>query len=93
MSSRVESIDASRRLITFAGGQELRYEQLINTAPLRWLCRTIGDASLSAAETPEVVNGACDWNRNARAAAGVDPKEMLDVLPWRELRLLQGHRL
>ena len=50
MSSRVESIDASRRLITLAGGQELRYQHLINTAPLRWLCRTIGDSSLSAAE-------------------------------------------
>ncbi len=50
MSSRVESIDAARRMITFSGGQQLRYQQLINTAPLRWLCRTIGDPSLSATE-------------------------------------------
>jgi len=50
MSSRVEAVDATKRKITFSGGQELHYERLINTAPLRWLCRTIGDSRLSATE-------------------------------------------
>lgn len=48
MSSRVESIDAAKRVITFSNGQELRYQQLINTAPLNWLCRMVGDPRLSA---------------------------------------------
>ena len=30
--------------------EELRYERLINTAPLQWLCKTIGDPALSAAK-------------------------------------------
>jgi len=50
MSSRVKSLDASKRLITFADGGELRYEHLINTAPLNWLCKTIGDSGLAATE-------------------------------------------
>src|SRR5204862_7692901 len=41
---------ASKRRITFADGQELRYEHLINTAPLQWLCKSIGDPGLSATE-------------------------------------------
>jgi protoporphyrinogen oxidase len=50
MSTRVESIDAARRLLTLSSGEELRYGQLINTAPLNWLCRTIGDPQLLATE-------------------------------------------
>ena len=48
MSSRVASIDATRRIVTLSGREELRYRQLINTAPLNWLCRTIGDPGLAA---------------------------------------------
>jgi protoporphyrinogen oxidase len=50
MSSRIESIDAARRVVTVTGGHQVRYRQLINTAPLDWLCRTVGDPSLAAAE-------------------------------------------
>jgi protoporphyrinogen oxidase len=50
MSTRVTSIDAARRLLTLSSGEELRYGQLINTAPLNWLCRTIGDPQLLATE-------------------------------------------
>jgi protoporphyrinogen oxidase len=49
MSSRAESIDATHKTITFSSGKQLRYEQLINTAPLRWLCRAIGNPGLSSA--------------------------------------------
>ncbi len=50
MSSRVESIDATRRIVTLSGGRQLRYRQLVNTAPLNWLCGSIGDPNLSAAQ-------------------------------------------
>ena len=50
VSTRVESIDAARRTLKIAGGEELPYECLINTAPLNWLCRAVGDLELAAAE-------------------------------------------
>ena len=50
MSCCVEVVDAVRRTLTLSDGSELRYKHLINTAPLNWLCRKIGDPSLSATE-------------------------------------------
>jgi protoporphyrinogen oxidase len=47
MGTRVDRIDAGRRILT-ANGQQIRYENLINTAPLNWLTRAIGDAGLDA---------------------------------------------
>ena len=49
LSSQVEGIDAERRILTLSGGHRLRYETLINTAPLNWLARAIGDESIAAA--------------------------------------------
>lgn len=47
MSSRVASIDAARRTVKLADGDEIRYQQLINTAPLDWLCRTVAVPGLA----------------------------------------------
>ncbi len=47
LSSRVESIDAARRILRLNGGREIRYETLINTAPLNWLARAAGDNALA----------------------------------------------
>jgi protoporphyrinogen oxidase len=41
MSSRVASIDTARRVVKLDDGHEIRYQQLITTAPLDWLCRTV----------------------------------------------------
>jgi protoporphyrinogen oxidase len=50
MATRIESIDAARRTLKIAGGEEVRYGNLINTAPLNWLCRAVGDSDLSTAQ-------------------------------------------
>lgn len=46
MSTKVESIDPANRTITF-NGTLLKYEMLINTAPLNWLTRAIGEVPLA----------------------------------------------
>lgn len=50
MSTRIESIDLNRRTLKIAGGDDLAFAHLINTAPLNWLCRATGDRSLAAAD-------------------------------------------
>ncbi|MBZ5604243.1 MAG: FAD-dependent oxidoreductase [Acidobacteriia bacterium] len=45
MSARAASI--AGQSITFEDGSRLRYEALINTAPLNWLARALGDPVLS----------------------------------------------
>ena len=47
MSTRVASISAADRKIVFANGRGLRYDKLINTAPLNWLTQALGDSHLS----------------------------------------------
>ncbi len=49
MSSRVLSVDAAQRVVTLAGGEQLPYRHLINTAPLNWLCSTLRDPELTGA--------------------------------------------
>jgi protoporphyrinogen oxidase len=44
LSTRIEHIDASHQILT-AGGRKLGYDALINTAPLTWLTRTLGDGA------------------------------------------------
>ncbi len=46
MGSRVDSIDSTNRVITTARGK-IKYESLINTAPLNWLARAIDDSNLA----------------------------------------------
>jgi protoporphyrinogen oxidase len=48
MLCKVDAIDARRRMMTFYGGEQLHYRNLINTAPLDWLCRAISDNGLAA---------------------------------------------
>jgi protoporphyrinogen oxidase len=48
LSALVESIDSGRRMISFARGRAVNYETLINTAPLDWLARAIGDQKIIA---------------------------------------------
>ena len=47
MSTRVERIDSSSRTL-IANGNQIRYETLINTAPLPWLTQAIGDSALAS---------------------------------------------
>ena len=48
MSTRIEAIDAARRILTLNNGRRLQYKTLLNTAPLNWLSRAIGDSDLAA---------------------------------------------
>ena len=47
LSTRVDRIDAGSQVL-YAGGRKLTYGTLINTAPLTWLTRTLGDGALAA---------------------------------------------
>lgn len=47
MTARVEHIDPANRVLT-ANGTKIKYGRLINTAPLTWLTRTIGDEALAS---------------------------------------------
>lgn len=47
LSTRVDGIDAPARTLT-AGNLRLRYQALINTAPLTWLTQAMGDRTLAA---------------------------------------------
>src|SRR5579862_960055 len=46
LSAAVASIDSGRQAISFPGGRTLGYEILINTAPLDWLGRAIGNEEI-----------------------------------------------
>lgn len=47
MSTKVDHIDATNRILT-ANGKQLKYETLINTAPLTWLTRAMADSALAS---------------------------------------------
>lgn len=46
LGARVEAIDAKARAVSM-NGSSVRYDALINTAPLPWLTRAVGDAALT----------------------------------------------
>ncbi len=48
LGARVDSIDTQRRVLSFIDGRELKYETLINAAPLNWLTHSMQDEKLSA---------------------------------------------
>jgi len=48
LAVRAEQIDPAHKTISFSDGRKLTYETLINTAPLSWLARALGNAELAA---------------------------------------------
>lgn len=47
MRTKIDRVDAAHRVLT-ANGSSIRYEALINTAPLNWLTKAMGDSHLSS---------------------------------------------
>lgn len=78
LQSRVERVDAERRILRFDDGRELKYEALISAAPLDWLTRTIEDEALHSR--------AAELKRSTVHVAGIGlrgaPPESIRKMCW-----------